>query len=250
VIKSVKTGEERDLSVRLRQHGPVRWFPDGKSFLVVGTTENQSGGLTGFYRIHAESGEVSLIKRVNRDAACCPELSRDGKAIFYVGRENGKDVRVMVHQMETGEENELFRSVSPQSIGRWRPCPSPDGRQLAFVLRDSATNSAAIKVMPAGGGDVRELAGGPQYRDVELGGWSPDGRCLFILTRGEPCQLWRVPTEGGEPQKLDVSMQRLSFPGVHPDGRRIVLGARERRDWEQEVWVMENLLTPLEAARR
>jgi len=86
VIKSVKTGEERDLSVKLRQYGRVRWFPDGKSFLVGGTTEDQSGQPPGLYRINAESGEISLIKRITGAAACCPELSRDGKAIFYVGR--------------------------------------------------------------------------------------------------------------------------------------------------------------------
>jgi len=253
VIKSAKTGEERDLPVKLRQHGPVRWFPDGKSFLVGGTTENQSGGLTGFYRINAESGEVSLIKLTGAAGRIGGNLSPDGKAIFYVHRETGKDERLMVYQMETGEEKELFRSVSPQSIGQWRLSPSPDGRRLAFVLRDSATSSAAVKIMPAGGGELRELVGGPRYREVELGGWSPDGRYLFMGTGGaggQPSQLWRVPAEGGEPQKLDVNMQRLRFSAVHPDGRRIVLGAGERRDWEPELWVMENLLPGPKAPAR
>jgi len=255
VIKSVKTGEERDLSVKLRQHGPVRWFPDGKSFLVGGTTEDQSGQPPGFYRINAESGEVSLIKRaagaVSRVGG---ELSPDGKAIYYVHRETGKDARLMVYQMETGEEKELFRSVSSQSIEWWwRLCPSPDGRQLAFVSRDSATGSTAVKVMPTGGGKLRELVGGPRYRGIELGGWSPDGRYVLIVRNGQggqPSQLWRISTEGGEPQQLEVSMQRLRFPGVHPDGRRVVFSAGRGRDQDQEVWVVENLLPGLRAPAR
>ena len=266
VIKSVKTGEERDLSVKLRQDGPVRWFPDGKSFLVGGTTEDQSGQLPGFYRINAESGEVSLIKRVTGAARPLGvNLSPDGKAIFYVHRETGKGERIMVYQMETGEEKELFRTVSPQSFGSsGRLDPSPDGRQLAFVLRDPATSSTVVKIMPVSGGELRELVGGPRYRDVELGGWSPDGRYLFIVTGGQgvqPSQLWRVPAEGGEPQKLDVNMQRQwynrtegghspHFPAVHPDGRRIVFETGRGRDIEPEIWVMENLLPELKAPAR
>ncbi|MEK7407126.1 MAG: tetratricopeptide repeat protein [Acidobacteriota bacterium] len=243
VIKSVKTGEERDLSIKLDQNSPVRWFPDGKSFLVRTTSRERSDRPPGLYRINAESGEVSLIKRVTGVSSHRPELSPDGKAIFYVQHENSKATRIVVHQMETGEEKELFRSVSPQSI-RQNLCPSPDGRQLAFVLRDSATSSAAVKIMPAGGGELRELIGGPQYRDVEAGGWSPDGRYLFIVTGGKLSQLWRVSAEGGEPQKLDVNMRRLRYPAVHPDGRRIVFDAGTRRDQDREVWVMENLLPP------
>jgi Tol biopolymer transport system component len=142
--------------------------------------------------------------------------------------------------------------------------PSPDGRQLAFVLRDPATSSAVVKIMPAGGGELRELVGGPRYRDIELGGWSPDGRYLFMVTGGEggqPFQLWRVPAEGGEPQKLDVNMQRQRqlystgghgphLPGVHPDGRRIVFEMGNRRGREPELWVMENFLPGPKAPAR
>jgi Tol biopolymer transport system component len=78
---------------------------------------------------------------------------------------------------------------------------------------------------------------------------------------GQPFQLWRVPAEGGEPQKLDVNMQRQRqlystgghgphLPGVHPDGRRIVFEMGNRRDREPEVWVMENLLPGLKAPAR
>jgi Tol biopolymer transport system component len=247
VIKSVKTGEERDLSVKLRQYSPVRWFPDGKSFLVRNSFERDPDQPPGFYRINAESGAVSLIKRVT-GASHRPELSPDGKAIFYVLGEIGKDERIMVHQIETGQENELFRAVSPHSIG-WNLCPSPDGRQLAFVLRDSATPSAAIKIMPAGGGEVHELIGGPRYSDVHAGGWSPDGRYLFIAMGTQPSQLWRISAAGGEPQNLEVSMQRLRYPSVHPDGRRIVFDAGTRRD-QADIWVMENLLPGPKAPAR
>jgi len=156
----------------------------------------------------------------------------------------------MAYQMETGEEKELFRTVSPQSIAGMRLSLSPDGRQLAFVLHDPAKRLEAVKIMPAGGGELRELVGGPRYPDINVGGWSPDGRYLFIVVGWPAMRLWRVPAEGGEPQKLDVSMRYMRHPAVHPDGRRIVFYAGMRRDREPQVWVMENLLPGPKAPAR
>jgi len=56
-------------------------------------------------------------------------------------------------------------------------------------------------------------------------------------------ELWRIPTEGGEPRKLWTwEKGHLSFEGirVHPDGRNLAFDVREVRS---EVWVMENFLS-------
>jgi Tol biopolymer transport system component len=58
-----------------------------------------------------------------------------------------------------------------------------------------------------------------------LGGWSPDGRYLYYVVGGQSAGLWRVSTDGGAPQKLEVNMKGLRHPAVHPDGRRISFGA-------------------------
>jgi Tol biopolymer transport system component len=221
VIKSVKTGEERDLSVKVAA-SPVRWFPDGKSFLVF-SRQDREGQPAGFHRINAESGAVHLIRRVAH-VTFRPELSPDGKAIYYAQQEPSKAPRILVYRIETEEEEVLFQGTSAQSIGRYL-YPSPDGRRLAFVLADPATNSAAIKIMPARGGQLSELVGGPQFRDVMLGNWSPDSRYLYYVVGGQSGGLWRVPTDGGAPQKLEVNMKRLFHPDLHPSGRRISFGA-------------------------
>jgi Tol biopolymer transport system component len=220
VIKSLKTGEERDLSLKSAA-SPLRWFPDGKSFLFI-SREDREGQPAGFHRVNAESGAVHLIRRVGRiDVG--PELSPDGKAIFYVQQEPSKAPRILVYRMETEEEEVLFQGTSGQSIG-WFLYSSPDGRRLAFVLTDPATNSAAIKIMPASGGEMRELAGGLPNR-VMLGGWSPDSRHLYYAEGGQSGGLWRISAEGGQSQKLDVNMKGVRWPTVHPDGRRLGFNA-------------------------
>jgi Tol biopolymer transport system component len=71
--------------------------------------------------------------------------------------------------------------------------------------------------------------------------WRPGTREIFFTKSisGEPNQLWRVNLEGEEPQRIDLSMRRLSGLRFHPDGKRIAFRAGYL---EAEVWVMENLL--------
>jgi hypothetical protein len=64
-------------------------------------------------------------------------------------------------------------------------------------------------------------------------------------------ELWRVPAEGGEPQKL-MKIESLFRKGVmmnplslHPDGKRIAFHRGEPR--QRDLWVIDNLLTTFAA---
>jgi hypothetical protein len=58
--------------------------------------------------------------------------------------------------------------------------------------------------------------------------------------------LWRISVEGGEPQKLELTIDNLMHMRVHLDGQRIVYTAGE---YKAEIWVMENFLPDLKAVR-
>ncbi len=77
----------------------------------------------------------------------------------------------------------------------------------------------------------------------------PDGRHLLFSKgpRGN-MELWRIPVDGGEPEKLGLAMARLGLFGlsVHPDGQRIAFSAGAAGPPTSEVWVMENFLPKLE----
>jgi Tol biopolymer transport system component len=120
---------------------------------------------------------------------------------------------------------------------------SPDGRQLAFAQWD------ALKVMPAAGGEPRifhRLQDKKMFALIHTGtglSWTPDGRYVLFETRNlghlEPTELWRVPAEGGEAQKL-LEMDGLTDINVHPDGQHIAFTVGST---QLEVWAMENFLT-------
>jgi Tol biopolymer transport system component len=71
--------------------------------------------------------------------------------------------------------------------------------------------------------------------------FTPDGRYLLFSRRSEDGKiwLWRVPVEGGEPQRLELGMEGLFELHLHPDGRQVAFDASSNKE---EIWVMENFL--------
>ena len=102
--------------------------------------------------------------------------------------------------------------------------------------------------MPSTGGSPKLLVEAKDRRGVVA--WSPDGRQLFYALPSEASgdgtpatlrsELWRMPSQGGEPQQLGLTVDGMMFSlRVHPDGQRIAYG----RSWSNpEIWVMENFL--------
>jgi Tol biopolymer transport system component len=259
VIRSMETGEEREIPARPRQLHPAHWFPDGRS--LVAAFWDGSRKSVDYYRIDVHTGEASLLRRGKGGGPfrpdhnpLRPDLSPDGKTLFFSQRERAGSAlvrtRVLAYDIETAREKEVLRLDGERIVGS--VFVSPDGRQLAFPEVDLKTGSSMVKVVPVGGGEVREVL------RVELparvfgpGGlaWAPDGRHLLvpILPKftgapepGAATELLRVPVEGGQARKSGLTMDRIGLGGVHPDGRRIVFDSGQRKESAQEVWVMEN----------
>jgi len=129
--------------------------------------------------------------------------------------------------------------------------PSPDGRWFALML-SHADQTWSYAVMPADGGEIRELPG--PWTDVKSWKltWAPDSRQLLFIrpatglggvTRSE---LWGVSVEGGEQRSLGFSVpQDVGSLSVHPDGKQLAFLVPEDAT---EIWAMENLLPAAEAS--
>jgi dipeptidyl aminopeptidase/acylaminoacyl peptidase len=80
------------------------------------------------------------------------------------------------------------------------PQVSPDGKQVAFVLRD--TDLAANKgvtdlwLAPTQGGEPRQLTNSPAGESNPR--WADDGRLYFLSTRSGSNQIWVIDPRGGE----------------------------------------------------
>ncbi|MCH8244168.1 MAG: hypothetical protein IH897_16390, partial [Planctomycetes bacterium] len=209
------------------------------------------------YRVDAQTGDVT---RIVRGEPGTTNISRwawspDGKAVFYHLIDRSSKVQTIVRrELETGKEQIIDSSAMMPRIRDLTL--SPDGRQLAMIRFDSKPGMG-ITVMSAKGGEPREILRVKEPEYIYGGfwreglAWTPDGRYLLFGkargdAEGQTVELWRVPVEGGEPQRLGVAMDNVRDVRVHPDGRRISFTAGKRG---AEVWKMENFLPDLTASR-
>ncbi len=247
VVRSLETGEERELPPKVNMGAlpHVRWSPDGRSFAVFGGDTNR-----GIYRVDVQTGQVTPIVQTEPGVVTrFPEWSPDGKTIFYLAREQ-KHQRLVRRDLETGRESELYRAA-PDGVSKL--AVSPDGRWLAFGVRDRATRSGVLMLLPALGGEARELI---RVAEHEASGfyppvWTRDGRELVtVQAQGSNPEagslMWRVDVESGARRKSELPVRNMRSISFHPDGRRIAFQAGE---YASEVWVMENFLPKLSASR-
>jgi Tol biopolymer transport system component len=245
-ILSMDTGAEYEIMPELRYIWGTRWSPDGKFILAVGSEEE---GKEGFYEINPQTGKVISIMQFDfGDKVSEPEWSIDGKKIFYTHKQREqKEARILAYDLETKEKKEIYRGEfnSGYIVGRNAFFPhelalSPDGKLLAF----NKGWSPILMVVPTGGGEAREVwrmkKGGEQISTIA---WMPDGKELIYVSYQLPYrkidEMWRIAVDGGEPQKLGLSMERMNWLSVHPDGQQIVFSSIQRI---KDVWMMENFL--------
>jgi Tol biopolymer transport system component len=264
VVRSVESGMERRLRLNIKRSGASafqpHWSPDGR-FLLAEAEDHT--GRRGVYRIDAQTGEVTPIVQA---PGCCiewPVWAHDGKVIFtrLTSGRIGEPQSIVARDLESGREEELYRVVSPVSVSHL--AVSPDGQWLAFVWSGTEKGPTALKVMPAAGGEPRELVKLPEPRRYTFGtpvfalAWTPDSRhiiyALSISGQEQKFELWRISLEGGQPQRLGLAMEGLQPQGlsVHPDGRQIAFTANSTKEALQgdPIWVLENFLPPPKAVQ-
>ena len=189
----------------LPQRAP-QWSPDGSTLLF--TT------FRGIYRVPALGGIPQQIvdgdpqnpaTRGLTDASWSP----DGRSIAYIIADS-----LVVRELASGSEQRIFGGP-----GLLLPAWSPDGRWIAvsqsgsgFVyggrfLGDLAP--ARIRLVPAGGGDPVEVAGGNTLNIDPT--WRSSSELLFVSNREGARDLYRqrIGRDGGpvgEPQRLTTGL--------------------------------------------
>ena len=238
-ILSLETGRVRELHPNLDGFGYPRWAPDGRAVSVEGTGMD---GRKGIYRVDVQTSDIVPVVLIDKGTEIYSHRwSKDGKVMFYsTGDRAGTTGSIFVHNFETGQEERL--SGSPSNAQFFDI--SSDGKWLALANRE---RDRVIKIMPSSGGDPRELysfeqEGGPVITPT----WSADGRYIYFSklqkSTEDMCDLYRVSADGGEAQKIDLSMTRFRYMSVHPDGQHIAFSSMGANPEQSQVWVMENFL--------
>lgn len=249
IIQDLKTGEERKIANNLFLARMPCWSPDGMSILVQGSeknkfnTENYKGGIFVVDVKTGQTREVFLLSdqkytRPEDDSSPISDMqwSYDGKSIFYLFF---KDMLVK-RDLASGKEQILYENPNFERLVL--NC-SPDGKKLLFGIKDPAINKSRLLTMSVEGGEMKELCTPQESNSFRYAKWSPDGKYVYFSENSDGTSLWRIPAEGGTPQKIWHSKNDTDFFSISPDGKEMALGIQERTT---EMRVIENLVRELE----
>ena len=120
------------------------------------------------------------------------------------------------------------------------PAWSPDGETVAVMA--SASGSQDVWLVPAAGGEPRQLTSGAMTADeVRFGvSWSPDGQTVgYVANKADywSDDVWLADAASGEERQLTDSLRAIStVPVWSPDGGRLaVLGVKKEQYWYLDI---------------
>ncbi len=248
VVRNLESGQERvfplDFEINRYYFMGPNWLPDGGSVLVVVRKNRRGDDL--LYRVDLATGSAEEVARSFGPGL---KASPDGKAVFYM--KNGSS-RIERLDLASGRRDTVV-TIQTDSKLKLRlgerlhvgnPAISPDGKLIAYMLGTHDETSFVVK--PLAGGEPRVVfrpkRWGKNSAAFNTLAWTPDQRyLLFVKYEGDDNDIWRVPVDGGEAEKIGITMNAgIKAPQIHPDGRSLFFSAVEAESGE--TWALENFL--------
>ncbi len=213
-------------------HDQPRWTPDSSTILFYSPSANP-----------AERGavwEIAALGGPPRRVAPAlggGDVSHDGRRIALF--QSSADHIELVTMARDGSQRVCVARVSHECLYR-SPRWSPDDRLLAFQREKDHTFTNSLEIVPAAGGEPREVA-----RSAWLKGfsWLPDGSGLvYSSSRGSTVlyppifNLRTVGQHGRDDRQLTFGDQSFGEPDVHQSGRLLASRIRSQSDiWKFAV---------------
>ena len=179
---------------------------------VVGTGEERE------YRLNLADadGRRAQTLLTTKEPLLSATWSPDGRTLAYVSFEEGQRPAIYLHDVETGEREQLTAFAGLNTA----PAFSPDGRRMAMVL--SKDGNPDIYVLDLNNRELRRIT--RHYGIDTEPSWTANGDSLvFTSNRGGQPQIYQVSLD-------DLAVQRLTFEGDYnarasllPDGKGLVM---------------------------
>ena len=184
------------------------WSPDGSMIAY-----SSYGISTDVFSSSLEGDEVTEIAKIEDDIRGSRiALSPNGtKLAFYSASRR----HLWVFNLQTREEFLL----TPDHPFAFDPAWSPDGEMIAFSVAESGTPGRHIWIIPASGGNVRQVTGS-EGRDL-LPSWSPDSKKIAFESLRNDDQIWVVDIDAGNETQLTSDSTSSRAPTWSPDGATI-----------------------------
>jgi Tol biopolymer transport system component len=207
------------------------WDGSGKRFVFPGVSK----GDPVLTIVNVDNGKREREIRVKElDEILNPTWSADGQRIAFSGLVGGLN-DLFVYDLSS----DALKRLTNDAFAELDPAWSPDGQKLAFATDRFTTNLTQLEsgrlriaVMDLASGQVREVAGFRDAKNISPQ-WTRDGRDLFFLSdRQGITNVYRVPVAGGEPTQLTNLLTGVSgitalSPAMSAAAGRVIFSSYE-----------------------
>ncbi|MEM7504761.1 MAG: Tol-Pal system beta propeller repeat protein TolB [Pseudomonadota bacterium] len=178
-------------------------------------------------------GENENTIMESSDPIMSPAWSPDSRQLAYVSFEENAS-SIFVQTLRTG--NRIKVSSRPGINGA--PSFSPDGRKLVLTL-GGADGNLDIYVLDLASRQFTRLTNNRAI-DTE-GSWSPDGEEIYFTSdRSGGPQVYRVPVDGGTPERVTFEGSYNARPRLSPDGKKLAVVHLDRGNYRIGVMDLES----------
>jgi Tol biopolymer transport system component/DNA-binding winged helix-turn-helix (wHTH) protein len=226
-VRAIGGGAPVRLTRSALTKGHLAWSPNGNRIAFVGANGKQAA----IYLATLAGGAArKLIDLPSWSYGL--DWSPDGRMLAYSDAAPGELAGIVLLDVATKAARPLPRSAG--SAGDVKPVFSPNGEMVAFIRTDALERQQVVVAEVRHGGAARVLASPPQQlRGLD---WTPGGDALIMSARsGRRFGLWRLPTDGSEPEALPVEGGDLLNPSVSAQGRIVVEEVMQDRD----IWAAD-----------
>ncbi|MGD2123777.1 MAG: tetratricopeptide repeat protein, partial [Gemmatimonadota bacterium] len=225
----------------------LKWAPGGEGIFLAWRPRGDShdpefGGEPSLVWMSPSGGVVTELplgfgREVGLAGPIGFDFSPDGSELVFMGvppvpngRPGPEDVGIWTASMDGSAHSELTGGPHFDSYSSW----SPDGRWIAFLRlsEEDDYDSGHIFLVPADGGEARQLTSPRDPVEPGMLAISPDGRAVAFFSEDG---IKLAPLEGGDASLVVPVDDVGQFPQLSwsPDGKKIVYTPGEDR----KIWI-------------
>ncbi len=196
------------------------------------TAEQRGDGRLYSLYVADQDGENEYKIMEDDNPIMSPAWSPDSRRLAYVSFDGNRS-SIRIQTLRTGN----FIEVSRKPGINGAPAFSPDGRQLVVTL-GGIDGNLDIYVLDVNTRQARRLT---THRAIDTeGSWSPDGRYIYFTSdRSGGPQIYRVPVDGGTPERVTFEGSYNARPRLSPDGSKLAMVHLDRGNYRIAVMDLE-----------
>ena len=193
--------------------------PDGKTVFMT-TIDGKGSNTPNLFRVSVDGEAPKAITHYTNDAVRWPAIARNGALLAYLydgdlytvkpdGSEGSK-LKIFARSDDKVNNQEMVKLTQEATEVEL----SPDGKQLALVLRGD------IWLVPIAGGDAKRLTDNPA-NDSDIT-WSPDNaKIVFVSDRNNQTDVYTIDVKTKALTRITNDGAVESNPQFSPDGKSI-----------------------------